>query len=79
MNQNNHEKKIELTIDFPFEKYVCLKALADQKEISIQRYIVEFLCANLEKELDLRKIKFKEAMDKVLREKDDTLRKLADS
>lgn len=80
MSQAEHEKKtIQLTIDFPFEKYAYLKALADQYDISVQQYIIEFLCANLERERDLRRQEFKKAKEKLMKEDEDILRKLADS
>ena len=79
MVQNHHDKNIQLTLEFPFEKYTYLKKLADIHGISVQQYILEFLCANLENDLDLRQKKFKDAMEKVIKEKDGTLRKLADS
>jgi len=81
MQHHKKEDTVRLTIDFPAEQHAYLKMLAAQKGISMRQYVIESLCENIEKQdakhIDLSENKFKKALNKVLRENDDVLQRLA--
>jgi hypothetical protein len=56
--------------------------LAAKRGVSMRQYVIEFLCENIEKQeakhIDLSKNKFKKALNKVISENADVLRRLAD-
>lgn len=85
MRQQHHhpkEETVRLTIDFPIEQHAYLKMLAAKRGISMRQYVIESLCKNIEKQeakhIDLSENKFKKALNKVISENDDVLRRLAD-
>ena len=84
MRQQHHQKDetIRLTIDFPAEQHAYLKMLAAKRGVSMRQYVIESLCENIEKQeakhIDLSENKFKKALNKVISENDDVLRRLAD-
>jgi hypothetical protein len=55
--------------------------LAAKKGVSMRQYVIESLCENIEKQeakhIDLRENKFKKALNKVIGENEDVLRRLA--
>lgn len=84
MRQQQHHQKeetVRLTIDFPVEQHAYLKMLAAKKGVSMRQYVIESLCENVEKQeakhIDLSENKFKKALNKVICENDDVLRRLA--
>lgn len=82
MKQPHHQKEntVRLTIDFPAEQHAYLKMLAARRGISMRQYVIESLCENVEQEakhIDLSQNKFKKSLDKVIKENDDVLRRLA--
>lgn len=84
MRQRHHRKEetVRLTIDFPAEQHAYLKMLAAKRGVSMRQYVIESLCENIEKQeakhIDLSENKFKKALNKVISENDDVLRRLAD-
>lgn len=84
MRQQSRQKEhtVRLTIDFPAEQHAYLKMLAAKKGVSMRQYVIESLCENIEKKeakhIDLRENKFKKTLNKVIKENDDVLRRLAD-
>ena len=84
MRQQHHQKEdtVRLTIDFPAEQHAYLKMLAAKRGVSMRQYVIESLCENIEKQeakhIDLSENKFKKALNKVISENDDVLRRLAD-
>ena len=84
MRQQHHQKEetVRLTIDFPTEQHAYLKMLAAKRGVSMRQYVIESLCENIEKQeakhIDLSENKFKKALNKVISENDDVLRRLAD-
>jgi len=84
MRQQRHQKEetVRLTIDFPAEQHSYLKMLAAKRGVSMRQYVIESLCENIEKQeakhIDLSENKFKKALNKVISENDDALRRLAD-
>jgi uncharacterized protein (DUF1778 family) len=84
MRQQHHQKEetVRLTIDFPAEQHAYLKMLAAKRGVSMRQYVIESLCENIEKQeakhIDLSENKFKKALNKVISENDDALRRLAD-
>lgn len=84
MKQQHHQKKntVRLTIDFPAEQHAYLKMLAAKRGVSMRQYVIESLCENVEKQeakhIDLSENKFKKALNKVVSENDDVLKRLAD-
>lgn len=82
MIQQHHQKEntVRLTIDFPAEQHAYLKMLAAKRGVSMRRYVIESLCENVEQEakhINLSENKFKKALNKVIEENDDVLRRLA--
>jgi Antitoxin ParD len=84
MSQKQHHHKqedtVRLTIDFPAEQHAYLKMLAARKGISMRQYVIESLCKNVDleaKHIDLSENKFKRALNKIIKENDDVLRRLA--
>lgn len=80
--ETHHQKKetIRLTIDFPTEQHAYLKMLAAKKGISMRQYVIEALGKNVEQEaehIDLSENKFRKALNKVISENDDVLKRLA--
>ena len=84
MRQEHHQKEetVRLTIDFPAEQHAYLKMLAAKRGVSMRQYVIESLCENIEKQeakyIDLSENKFKKALNKVISDNDDVLRRLAD-
>lgn len=84
MKQQHHQKEntVRLTIDFPAEQHAYLKMLAAKRGVSMRQYVIESLCENVEKQeakhIDLSENKFKKALNKVISENDDVLKRLAD-
>jgi uncharacterized protein (DUF1778 family) len=84
MRKLHHQKEetVRLTIDFPAEQHAYLKMLAAKRGVSMRQYVIESLCENIEKQeakyIDLSENKFKKALNKVISENDDVLRRLAD-
>lgn len=84
MRQQHHKKEdtVRLTIDFPAEQHAYLKMLAAKRGVSMRQYVIESLCENIEKQeakhIDLSENKFKKALNKIISENDDVLRRLAD-
>ena len=84
MRQEHHQKEetVRLTIDFPAEQHAYLKMLAAKRGVSMRQYVIESLCENIDKQeakhIDLSENKFKKALNKVISENDDVLRRLAD-
>lgn len=83
--RQQHPKKedtVRLTIDFPAEQHAYLKMLAAKRGVSMRQYVIESLCENIEKQeakyIDLSENKFKKALNKVISENDNVLRRLAD-
>lgn len=81
--KQRHAKTVRLTIDFPAEQHAYLKMLAAKKGISMRQYVIEALFKEVEAEetrsTDLSKKKFRKSLDKVIKENDDLLRRLADT
>ena len=82
--RQEHQKQdtVRLTIDFPAEQHAYLKMLAAKRGVSMRQYVIESLCDNVEKQeakdIDLSENKFKKALNKVIGENDEILRRLAD-
>jgi len=82
--KQRHKKEdiVRLTIDFPAEQHAYLKMLAAKKGVSMRKYVIEALCENVEKQeakyINLNENKFRKALDKVISENDDVLKRLAD-
>lgn len=74
------ESKVRLTIDFPAEQHAYLKMLAAKKGISMRQYVIESISHQVEREakhIDLSENKFKKALNKVIKENNDILKRLA--
>ncbi len=81
--QQHKQETVRLTIDFPVEQHAYLKMLAAKQGISMRQYVIESLSEKVEQQeaqhINLSENKFKKALNKIITEDDDILKRLADS
>jgi hypothetical protein len=72
-------KTTRVSIDFPYEWHIFLKMYCAKKGISIRQYIIDTVLKSMDVESDeVDDATFKKAADKLLKDKSDLWKRLAD-
>lgn len=72
-------KTTRVSVDFPYEWHVFLKMFCAKKGISIRQYIIDTVLKSMDVESDeVDDATFKKAADKLLKDKSDLWKRLAD-